>query len=162
MFSRYDARIRPPGKNSSHQLRAAFCNRDKPTFHWARCEQAKKKDEVGLSNSFASKDGPSKRRERAIFFPSLSQNSWQMNLSSPAPIFSYLHLYLRSLLWTLWWSRSRSWWCCCMELFACSRWGHSRFRQHVCQRLHRNKRLEDGDYETNLRSKSNLAEAWIC
>ena len=48
-----------------------------------------------------------------------------------------------------------------MELFACSRWGHSRFRQHVCQRLHRNKRLEDGDYETNLRSECNLEEMWI-
>ena len=38
-----------------------------------------------------------------------------------------------------------------MLLFACSRWSYSRFRQHVCQRLHRNKWLEDGDYETNLR-----------
>ena len=95
MFSRYDARIRPPGKNSSHQLRAAFCNRDKPTFHWARCEQAKKKEEVGLSNNFASEDGPLKRRERDIFFPfpepkQLTNESIQ---SSPNFFYIYVHHY---------------------------------------------------------------------
>ena len=33
-----------------------------------------------------------------------------------------------------------------VQLFACFRRGYGRFRQHVCQRLHRDQRLEDGEY----------------
>ena len=33
-----------------------------------------------------------------------------------------------------------------VRLFACFRRGYGRFRQHVCQRLHRDQRLEDGEY----------------